>query len=105
MGFGNFEPRGAARFANPQQSTWRNGVKWHVGQRVSKWTCRMMPANSPTHPGAMTSEKTRTQVFGTITGFEATHRNRPSVKWDEQPAPFETPFHFLQEWHSIRKVD
>ena len=102
MGFGNFEARGTARFENKQQSTWRNGVEWHVGQRVSKWTCRMMPV--PGRPNSMTSEPDKTQVFGVITGFEATHKNRPCVKWDEQPAPFSTPHHFLQEWHSIRSA-
>jgi len=49
----------------------------------------------------MISEPDKTQVFGVITGFEANHKNRPCVKWDEQPAPFSTPHHFLQEWHDI----
>ena len=101
--FGDFEDRGAARFQNKQQSTWRHGVQWHIGERVSKWTWRMMP--SPIgRPGSMTSEPDKTQVFGVITGFEANHKNRPSVKWDEQPAPFSTPHHFLQEWSDISKA-
>jgi hypothetical protein len=102
--FGDFEDRGAAKFQNKQQSTWRNGVEWKVGERVSMLRCRMMPHPNPTAWRTKISEPTKTRVFGTITGFESNYFNRPSVKWDEQPAPFDTPPHFLQEWHSISKA-
>jgi len=102
MGFGDFEPRGAARFQNRQQSTWRNGVQWHIGERVTKFTFRMMPC--PRRANVKIQEPAKTLVEGTITGFEANHKNRPSVKWDEQPAPFSTPPHFLQEWWDITKT-
>mgnify|MGYP003328923230 CR=1 FL=1 len=101
--FGDFELRGAARFQNKQQSTWRHGVEWEVGERVSMLTWRMMP-HPDGRPNCKRSEPNKTRVFGTITGFEANHMNRPSVKWDEQPAPFDTPHHCLREWHSISKA-
>ena len=101
--FGAFEHRGAARFQNKQQSTWRHGTQWKVGDRVSMTTCRMMPSPNGI-PACRVSEPNSTQVFGIITGFEANHKNRPSVKWDDQPAPFSTPHHGLSEWWRISKA-
>ncbi len=103
MGIGSFEHRGVARFKNKQQSTWRKGIQWHVGDRVSKKTWRMLPSPCG-RPNSKVSEPNKTQVFGTITGFESNQKNRPSVKWDEQPEPFSTPHHSLQEWHEIAKA-
>ena len=101
MGHGNFEARGAARFQNKQQSTWRNGIQWHIGQRVSTttWLRRACPKT-----GLTVSDLEKTRIFGTITGFEANHKNRASVKWDEQPEGVETPFHFLQDWGTFSRV-
>ena len=99
MGWGSYDLR---QKHTPQQSTWRSGIKWSVGDRVFIWAYRMKI--DPDNPQRATSEDKQVKVTGTITGFEANHKNRPSIKFDPPEPGYRPQHHSLRDWYRVNKV-